>query len=191
MKSLSILPFRRWFRYGFLSSAILCSILNSLFLISILDRAVRAPLSFKVHLTVGLFFFCVPTFLGWLSFGMASGMFFVVAASVFSALIGWATQMPFFLIFILYQAVLIFLLFVFKQKKDGEVVASEVEIEKAINERNDLELTYKEKGTSISVSFEKYASYYNLRNLASDFSTTLSLSELSQLVVSKTMELLG
>ena len=82
------------------------------------------------------------------------------------------------------------MLFYLDQKKQAEIIVRSVAIEKAINEKNDLEIAFKEEGTSISVFFEKYTSYYNLRNLATDFSTTLSIKELSQMIVSKTLGLI-
>lgn len=149
-----------------------------------------APNQHFNFLTVIQFFFFVPTFLAWFSYRQSAAIFFALAASVFSVLTGWVAHYGLFLIFAGNQIIILIILFYFDQRKQADVIANDVEMEKAANERNDLEISYKERGTSISVSFEKYASYYNLRNIANDFSTTLSLVELSQMIVSKTMELI-
>lgn len=155
-----------------------------------LHRASLEPDRYRNALSLILFLFFIPTLLSW-SFGRWVGAaLFGAVAVAFAVLSNWVVQWNAFLVFIPAQLVLCFLLLWLDQIKHNETVAHEVEIEKEINERNDLELAFREKGTSISVLFEKYASYYNLRNLAVDFSTTLSLSELSQMIVSKTHELI-
>ena len=63
-----------------------------------------------------------------------------------------------------------------------------MELEKCTAEKNDLEVEYRQKGESISVFFEKYSTYYNLRKLAEDFSGRISLTELSHLVVGRALE---
>ena len=169
--------------------------LSSLFLLSyfgvfFLHHASLEPDRYRGFLSLVLFLFFIPTLLSWFSMRWIGAVFFVVVAAAFAVLSASVTQLNVFLIFIPTQAVLCFLLLMLDQMKHNEIVIHEVEIEKEINERNDLELTFREKGTSISVLFEKYASYYNLRNLAVEFSTTLSLTELSQMIISKTSELI-
>jgi diguanylate cyclase (GGDEF)-like protein len=63
-----------------------------------------------------------------------------------------------------------------------------VEFEKCVNEKNDLEVEYRQRGESVSIFFEKYSTYYNLRKLAEDFAARVSLTELSQLVVIRALE---
>ncbi len=139
---------------------------------------------------ISLLFF-LPTILSWFGFRLLSILLFVPLSWFFTILIAWAVRSTDYLMFIPAQIVLCFLLYYLDQKKEAEMMVYDVETEKSINEKNDLELTFKEEGTSISVYFEKYASYYNLRNLASDFSTTLSLKDLTQMIVAKTMGLIS
>lgn len=191
MKPLQSRAFQRWLRYGFLSTAIVVFVFDAVFLISILTQAGRSSDLIQTRLGFGLFLFSFPVLLGWLGFQLAGALFFVISAAIFSVLTSWTIQNPSFLLFVFYPSAFCFLFFFFDQKKNGQMVACEVEIEKMMNEWNDLELAYKEKGTSISVSFDKYASYYNLRNLANDFSATLSLTELGKMIVDKTLALVG
>lgn len=137
-----------------------------------------------------LFLFFLTTILSWQGFKLLSISLFVPVACTFSILSSWATYSSIYLLFVPAQVILCLLLFHLDQRKRAEIIVHDVEIEKAINEKNDLEVSFKNEGTSISVYFEKYASYYNLRNLASDFSTTLSLKELTQMIVLKTMKLI-
>ncbi len=156
----------------------------------ILNDFSTTSVRWSLLLAVVLLAFFIATILAWSGSRILSIVFFSPIASVFSILAAWVTSKPSFLLFAAAQALLCFLLFLLDQKKNAEVVALNVEIEKATNEKNDMELAFKDEGTSISVFFEKYTSYYNLRNLATEFSTTLSLKELTQMIVSKTMELL-
>ena len=158
--------------------------------LSILNRMASATSHSQVSLRLILFSFFIPTILAWASFREVAIVFFGPVAIIFCILTAWAAQSGSYLLFIPAQVVLCSLLFYFDQRMNAEAMVHNVEIEKAINEKNDMELEFKEEGTGISVSFEKYTSYYNLRNLATDFSTTLSLKELSQMIVSKTMELI-
>ena len=136
------------------------------------------------------FLFFISTILAWVGFRGLAIAFFAPTACLFSILTSWVTHDVKFLFYVPSQAMLCFLLFRFDEEKNAELMVHNVEIEKAINQKNDMELAFKEEGTGISVSFEKYTSYYNLRNLANDFSTTLALKDLSQMIVSKTTELI-
>ena len=144
----------------------------------------------RFSLTLVLFAFFIPTILAWAAFYWVSFAFFLPTASIFSILSGWVAQNLSYSIFMPAQGLLCLLLFFFDQRKNAEVISRNVEIEKATNEKNDMELSFKDEGTSISVLFEKYTSYYNLKNIATEFSATLSLKELSHMIVSRTLELL-
>jgi len=60
-----------------------------------------------------------------------------------------------------------------------------VDREKNQNERNDLEVSYKAKGEGISIYFEKYSTYYHLRRLAEELVTSLSVKQLTRMVVER------
>ena len=143
------------------------------------------------YLSFVLFLFFLPTILSWYGFRVLCIFLFVPSCSLFAILISWATHSTAYLSFIPAQIILCLLLLYLDQKKEAEAIVYDVETEKSINEKNDLELAFKEEGASISVYFEKYTSYYNLRNLASDFSTTLLLKDLTHLIVTKTRGLMS
>src|SRR3990167_8238238 len=51
-----------------------------------------------------------------------------------------------------------------------------------------MEVSYKSKGAGVSIFFEKYSTYYNLRKLAEELAGTLSLTQAAQIVIDKTTE---
>ncbi len=55
--------------------------------------------------------------------------------------------------------------------------------EKIQDQLNDLQVSYKVRGEGISVFFEKYSTYYNLRKLAEDLARMLSMEEVTKTLV--------
>ncbi|MBI4368467.1 MAG: sensor domain-containing diguanylate cyclase [Candidatus Omnitrophica bacterium] len=173
-----------------LALAFLSTVFLSYGCLTTLNRFSTASHEPALWVGVILFSFCIPTVLGWFSSRLFFGAFFSMTTAVFSTLAAWATQSSSYLLFILVQAALCYLLFRLDERKAAEIIIRNVEIEKAINRKNDMEIAFREEGTSISVLFEKYTSYYNLRSLADDFSASLDLKDLSRIIVSKTMQLI-
>lgn len=190
MKQLVTFLYKPWLRQATLVLAFFLLAILGYFGLILLSKINVSPEAVRV-LPFILFLFFLPTILSWFGFRLLSVFFFVPLSWLFTILIAWANRSTDYLVFIPAQVILCFLLLYLDQKKEADMMVYDVETEKSINEKNDLELTFREEGTSISVYFEKYAGYYNLRNLASDFSATLSLKDLSQMVVVKTMELIS
>ena len=107
------------------------------------------------------------------------------AGAVLAALVTKENQ--FLALIVCYAGYAVFANWVDRKRAD-ELVIREIEIEKQSVEKNDLEITFKEKGKNISVYFEKYSAYYNLRRLADEFATTLEFTRLADLIVSRTLE---
>ncbi|OGW85175.1 MAG: hypothetical protein A3C35_00965 [Omnitrophica bacterium RIFCSPHIGHO2_02_FULL_46_11] len=182
--------YRSWLKQLLLSASFLALFFLGYLSLFFLNREQLPFAHFSFALALILSSFFLPIALAW--HGSRTVGFFVVfpIASVFIILTAWVLQSFSYLFFLPSQWIFLILLFYLDQKKEAEIIIRNVEAEKAVNQKNDLEIAFKEEGTSISVFFEKYTSYYNLRNLATDFSTTLSLKELSQIIVSKTMGLI-
>jgi len=190
MKQLVTTLYKPWIRQATLILAFfLFAILG--YLSFILLSKIKVSSETVRYLPFILFLFFLPTILSWFGFRLLCVLLFVPLSWLFTILIAWATRSTDYLMFVPAQAILCLLLLYLDQKKEADMMVYDVETEKSINEKNDLELTFREEGTSISVYFEKYASYYNLRNLASDFSATLFLKDLSQMIVAKTMGLVS
>ncbi|MDP3919352.1 MAG: sensor domain-containing diguanylate cyclase [Candidatus Omnitrophota bacterium] len=140
----------------------------------------------RTALALGAFFFCLLG--GWRGARLGGGAVFSGVASVMvlfvsvisgSAVTGW---------FLVQYAAFCFFLYRMDQYYENQIAAHQVDSEKYHNEKNDLENSYKLKGEAISIFFEKYSTYYNLRKLAEELATTLSVTELSKMVVQKTSD---
>ncbi|MBI4358654.1 MAG: diguanylate cyclase [Candidatus Omnitrophica bacterium] len=190
MKALAIRLYQNWAEKLSLVASYLILFLLGFLCLTFLSRLSITSGGQQHVLSLVLFSFFIPIILSWIGSRIMSLAFFLPAAIAFSILTSWTTGSLRYLLFVPAYGLLTFLLFYLDQQKNSEVIVRKIEIERAINKKNDVELTFQEEGTTISVFFEKYTSYYNLRNLAAEFSTTLSLKELSQMIVSKTMELI-
>ncbi len=151
-------------------------------------RTTASPETYLIRLSLLLFLFYLPISAGWLGARLAGGIVFsLIGAAV--ALFSWAvSRSNLFAWFVPAYGFLCFLLYRIDQRFEDRISFARVELEKANNEKNDLDADYRHKGESVSIFFEKYSTYYNLRKLAEDFAARLSLVDLSQLVVSRSLE---
>jgi diguanylate cyclase (GGDEF)-like protein len=131
-------------------------------------------------LLAGFFF---PVFFGWVSLRLAGGVLFAVFGAVVALFVRVVSQTPFFLWYLLQYAALCVVLYRMDTIYENLIAGCEVDREKQQNLKNDLEISYKSKGEGISILFEKYSTYYNLRKLAEKLATTISVEELLQMVV--------
>jgi len=140
------------------------------------------------HISFYCFVAFISIILAW--FGLRKiGAFIVgILASFAAILCAIVMSEAWLLLFPLSYLCFFLLIHVVETQYSDECVIREVEIEKQIAEKNDLELAFIEKGKGISVCFEKYSTYYNLRRLADEFSTTFLLPELGNIIVNKTLE---
>lgn len=140
------------------------------------------------HISFYCFVAFISILLGWFALKKIGAFITVMIASgaaILCAIVmqeGWLVIFPFsYLCFFL-------LIRIVEKRYSDECVIREVEIEKQLAEKNDLELSFIEKGKGISVCFEKYSTYYNLRRLADEFSTTFVLPDLGNIIVNRTLE---
>ncbi len=151
-------------------------------------RTTVDPEIFLIRLSLLLFLFYLPIAAAWFSLQWVGGLIFSLIA-VATAIFSWSvSHSNFFLWVIPGYGLLCLMLYRMDQRFDGLLSAARVEWEKGVNEKNDLEVEYRQKGESVSIFFEKYSTYYNLRKLAEDFTARLSFNELSTLVVNRTVE---
>src|SRR3989338_1499330 len=177
-------------RAGFLSAALLLLIILGKLCIQFLNHYELSQSFSAVQVILVLFCLFLPIILAWVGYAIASWTLAVPIAIFYSILSAWVMRNGSVLWFAVGQASLCFLFYYMDQRKKIEIIIRNVDIEKMVNEKNDLEVSFQEEGMSISVYFEKYSSYYNLRNLATDFSTTLSLRDLAHMIVTRTSELI-
>lgn len=154
-------------------------------------RTTLDPETYLIRLTLLLYLFYLPVTAAWFSRGTAGGVLFALVAMV-AALFSWTvSHSHYFLWLIPGYGFLCVLLYRAEQHTEEQLSVCRVELEKCTAEKNDLEVEYRQKGESISVFFEKYSTYYNLRKLAEDFSGRISLTELTHLVVGRAMEFIS
>lgn len=173
---------------------LLGAILASLLLLSQIPaslaplRTTVEPEVYLIRLSLLLYLFYPPLLASWFSFRKVGGFVFAMIASAATLFVWTVSHSHFFLWILPGYVLLCFLLHWKDSESEDRLCFIRVDLEKCINEKNDLEVEYREKGESVSIFFEKYSTYYNLRKLAEDFSSRLSLTELPQLVVTHTLE---
>lgn len=129
------------------------------------------------------FFFVIAG--AWAGFRFLGGLLFALFASVMVFFVGTISDSSFAVWLVVQYGLLCFLLFRIDEYFQNQTAGLLVDREKYQSEKNDLELSYRQKGEGISIFFEKYSNYYNLRKLAEELATTLSVSELAQTVVAR------
>jgi len=139
----------------------------------------------SVTALAGFFF---PIVGGWIAFGLIGGIVIACFASVMVFFVYGVSQSPVVVWFFLEYAGLCILLYRVDEHFENHVAGLLVDREKFQNEKNDLDVSYRLKGEGISILFEKYSTYYNLRKLAEELATTMSVRELSKMVVERTTE---
>lgn len=170
------------------------AVLGSLILLSQILQALIPlrttvdPEIYLLRLSVLLYLFFLPICAAWFSIPRLGSLIFAFIASA-AALFGWSvSHSNFFLWFVPEYGFLCLFLSRMDQHYEDQLSLARVEWEKCVAEKNDLDVDYRQKGESVSIFFEKYSTYYNLRKLAEDFAARISLSELSHLIVVRTLE---
>jgi len=132
--------------------------------------------------------FLFPILGGWIAFRIIGGGLFACFAAVLVFFVYGVSESPIVVWFLGAYALLCLLLYRMDENFENQIAGLMVDREKFQNERNDLEVSYKVKGEGISILFEKYSTYYNLRKLAEELATTMLVSELSKMVVERTSD---
>ena len=82
------------------------------------------------------------------------------------------------------------ILFYFYVQKRNDHVVTQLYIEKGEEEVNKLNKTIAKASSALEQYFSRYSNYFNLREVANKFSTTLSLKKISHLIVDQTIAIL-
>ena len=135
----------------------------------------------RTALALAGFFFSILG--GWLAFRILGGALFAFFGSVMVLFVWSVSGISVFIWFLLEYAGVCFILFRTDQYFENQIAGIGVDREKYQNEKNDLEIAHKTKGEGISILFEKYSTYYNLRKRAEELAGSLSVSELAKVIV--------
>lgn len=134
---------------------------------------------------IALFF---PIVGGWYAFRVIGGLsfsFFTVAVLFF--VVG-VTKSQLFLWLILAYALLQIMLYAMDQFYSVRISLVHADREKAQIEKNDRSSLYKTKGEAISILFEKYSTYYNMRKLAEELASTLAVPSIGKITVLRSLD---
>lgn len=174
--------------------SITLSLLASIFFTSQIIQALAylrntvSPEVYLAHVALALAGFIFPIVGAWIGFGLIGGIVILIwgaGVSFFSATLSDAAIL---LWFVLLYGLLCFLLFRLDEIHENQAADLAVDLEKIHGQKNDLEISYKSKGEGISIFFEKYSTYYHLRKLAEELVTSLSVPQVSQVVVDRSMK---
>src|SRR3989338_584826 len=181
---------RRQIIFGFSVFAACLLAVQILFSLSALKGTIEPERELS-HIALALGAFLFPLLGTWYSFGFPGGILLAFIASIMvffaigvssTSLLGWL---------ILEYAAFCFVLLSLDQIYENQAATSGVDREHSQNEKNDLEVAHKSKGEGISILFEKYSTYYNLRKLAEELAGSLSVSELAGMVVNRVYDFVG
>ncbi len=158
--------------------------------LSFLDRTL-SPEIYLQRCAVWLSLFLFVIYLGWISFHRVGGILHCCFAIIMTFFVYGVSEASIFIWFLFCYGVMCYVLYRIDETSENAIADVMVDREKYQNEKNDLELSYKVKGEGISILFEKYSTYYNLRKLAEELATTMSVTKLGEIVVQRTSEFIS
>ncbi len=176
-----------------LAFAILVSAVLTYLILNALSelRNTVTPELYLIRTSLALAGFFLPILGGWFAFRFAGAAVFAVYAAVIVFFVRSVTASSVFIWFLLQYAALYYLLYRADQQFENQLAGLAVDREQYQNEKNDLEISHKAKGEGISILFEKYSTYYNLRKLAEELAASLSVTQLAQTIVNHAADLVG
>lgn len=136
----------------------------------------------------GLFF---PLVLGWIAFRWAALNILLIAAVGLIIFVCVTAVTPIFLWSVISLGATVFVILYFSKTYEQEKAALKTEFEKIQDQLNDLQVSYKLRGEGISVFFEKYSTYYNLRKLSEDLARMFSIEEVTRTIVEQAFQFIA
>ena len=134
-------------------------------------------------------FFCFLTLLGgWFTFRVAGGFSFAILSSGLAIVSSIVAGTSIFTWFLFGYLLLLLLLFKLDERFENEIASISVDRESHQNKKNDLTFSYKSKGEAISMLFEKYSTYYNMRKLAEELAESLDVQTLCQITSNRSLD---
>ncbi len=127
---------------------------------------------------------------GWFSFRVIGGLSFTLFTIALIVFVISVTKSETFLWFIVQYVFLQIILYSLDQYYSIHISLVNAEREKGQIEKNDRTALYKTKGEAISMLFEKYSTYYNMRKLAEELATTFSIPQISSTAAARSLDLI-
>ncbi|MBU1863760.1 MAG: sensor domain-containing diguanylate cyclase [Candidatus Omnitrophica bacterium] len=147
--------------------------------------------SFTVPMWILLFCCTFPILLMWIAELGWYSLFYVALSIILCLLTAVKTGQSVFLLYIVYCiALVLFLIWEHKRKKDL-ILMNAVDVEKTVEEKNILEEGLTGKAQALEAFLHSYTDYSNLSRVIDEFSSTLSLEKLCNLIVNNTLSVIG
>lgn len=119
------------------------------------------------------------------------GLAAAILSSFMSILATVRTGSAFFLLFILYYLGLFLFLYFEQRKNKNNILMNDLEIERLVEEKNILEKEFSDKTQALESFLHKYADYANLRRVIDDFSSTLLMDKICDLIIKNVFDIIG
>ncbi len=143
----------------------------------------------QIALALAALFF--PIIFSWAAFQWVALNVLLTASLGLIAFVGFTASTPLFLWNALFLITLVLVLYYLVRNYEQERVDLDTNFEKCQDQLNDLQVSYKLRGEGISVFFEKYSTYYNLRKLAEDLARMLSIEEVTKTIVEQAFQFIA
>jgi len=158
--------------------------------LTILESSVDpAFLLAQISLALTALFF--PLVLSWFAFRWVAANILLTASMGLIVFVTFTASAPIFLWSALFLIALISVLYYLVRNYEQERALLDTDLEKSQDQLNDLQVSYKLRGEGISVFFEKYSTYYNLRKLAEDLARMLSIEEVTKTIVDQAFQFIS
>ncbi len=143
----------------------------------------------QISLALTALFF--PLILSWLAFRWVAMNILLTASLGFVAFVSFTSSTPLYLWNALFVVTVVLVLYYLVRHYDQERASLDADFEKSQDQLNDVQVSYKLRGEGISVFFEKYSTYYNLRKLAEDLARMLSIEEVTKTIVDQAFQFIS
>ena len=171
-----------WIIVGIVFSFLLTYVI--IFSLSVI-KSTTEPYVLLSKIALSFFAFLIPITIAWLVSGILGGLATALFASILVFFVGSVAATTIFIWFLPLYGILIGFLYYLDMSVQDDLSLLSVDEEKVHNDKNNLEVSFKQKGEGISILFEKYSTYYNLRKLAEDLASSLVVNHLARTVIEK------
>lgn len=155
-----------------------------------IDLAVPTS-SYSLQLCLQLMCCVFPIIIMWLAAYAWGSFFMTLFACMLSLLVMAKTSNGAFFLFPFFFLSIIGMLHYLKRSTKNIIVLNELEIERTTQEKNIIEKEYEGKNRALEIFLHKYADYSNLRTVIEDFSSTLELDKICEVIVRGALNTIG
>lgn len=156
-----------------------------LLIVHLQNPVIRAQNDTQIYLSIFSSLYLIPVILFGITMGIVST--WILTALIFLVILmeSAVTGHLFFLIVPAICAIFILMMWWGEKRKQSILLSYEVDMEKNIATKNELEFRLKERSEAVNSYFDRYSRFYNLRRVAEDFAATLTLGKLADAIVER------